>query len=140
MIPDCAVNLEALSDDVRLASRLHNAYLGAWQQSDRAWIIPRDGTRFRPPGGSFVSLLNRRPLAGILAGLLLQRFTDARSLPRAALVEAGWPGERMRPASARNRLNVALSTLRKLGLAVLLDSTPDGHRLDPGAAILIVAP
>jgi hypothetical protein len=53
---------------------------------------------------------------------LLTTLVEARleepgiALPRARLVEAGWPGEQMSTAAARNRINVAITRLRRLGL------------------------
>lgn len=46
-----------------------------------------------------------------------------------ALFRLGWPGERVLTAAARNRLQVALSMLRKAGLGERLVRTGDGYRL-----------
>ena len=48
-----------------------------------------------------------------------------------ALIEAGWPGERMRPDAAGKRLRTAIWTLRKAGLEALLLTRHDGYLLDP---------
>jgi hypothetical protein len=52
---------------------------------------------------------------------------------RATLVAAVWPDEpHLRPESAKNRVNVAISTLRTLGLGPLLRAGPGGgHLLAP---------
>ena len=44
---------------------------------------------------------------------------------------AAWASERIRWDSATNRLYVALSSLRQLGLRDVLQRTGDGWRLDP---------
>jgi tetratricopeptide (TPR) repeat protein len=61
---------------------------------------------------------------------------DAPSLSADALVAAGWPGERLSPESAKNRLHVALAKLRKLGLRDVLLRYVDGYALSPGLVVL----
>jgi len=51
-------------------------------------------------------------------------------------VGAGWPDEeRISLESARNRLKVAVSTLRKSGLEPILQTHAKGYLLDPGIPI-----
>lgn len=52
-----------------------------------------------------------------------------------ALVAAGWPDERILPRAARNRIHVALSRLRRLGLGPWLVHVPDGWMLSPALDI-----
>jgi hypothetical protein len=52
-----------------------------------------------------------------------------------ALLAAGWPGERVVPAAGANRVYVALTTLRKLGLRGLVLSQDDGYLIDPAVPI-----
>ena len=40
-----------------------------------------------------------------------------------------WPGEHVRYSAGTNRVHVALSTLRNLGLRTYLVSGPDGYAL-----------
>jgi len=47
------------------------------------------------------------------------------------LLEKGWPGERVHPEAGADRVYMALSTLRKLGLREVLVSRDDGYLLDP---------
>ena len=58
------------------------------------------------------------------------------SLSAEALVAAGWPGERLSPESAKNRLHVALAKLRKLGLRDVLLRYVDGYALSPGLRVI----
>jgi predicted ATPase len=62
---------------------------------------------------------------------LAAHWLDAAAAPvtAARLIEAAWPGERIQPRAARNRLHVALTTLRKLGLRELLKASGDGYAL-----------
>jgi hypothetical protein len=50
-----------------------------------------------------------------------------------------WPGERMTAEAAANRMKVALSTLRKLGLRSLIQRTDDGYLLDPRSPFVLEA-
>jgi DNA-binding winged helix-turn-helix (wHTH) protein len=54
------------------------------------------------------------------------------------LIAAVWPGEIIAPHAAKNRLHVALSALRKAGLAEIIQRVDGGYRLDPGVPILLV--
>ena len=60
-----------------------------------------------------------------------RRDQPGTCLSAEALVDAVWPDERMAWSSARNRLYVALSHLRKAGLGPVLQSQEGGWRLDP---------
>lgn len=54
------------------------------------------------------------------------------------LLAAGWPGERVLPAAGSTRVRVAISTLRRLGLARVLITRNDGYLLDPQATVSFV--
>jgi hypothetical protein len=56
-------------------------------------------------------------------------------LPLDALKEALWPSESLVPHAVANRLYVAMSTLRALGLADLLQNHGNGWRLDPATPL-----
>lgn len=74
---------------------------------------------FRTADGAHVDLSRRASLAGIVTRL------GAGPATRQELFDAGWPGETLVAKSARNRVYVALSTLRKQGLPV--DRMEDGR-------------
>ncbi|MCA9627343.1 MAG: tetratricopeptide repeat protein [Myxococcales bacterium] len=136
------------SADARLASALAPAREAVLSQSDDARFALRllqlslshDAVIFRGasglldlPGDQQVDLSARQPLRRIVLALIEARFTQPGvSLTQDQLIEAGWPGERMTPFAAQNRLKVALSTLRKLGLRELLLRDEQGYHLDPG--------
>ncbi|MCP4810779.1 MAG: hypothetical protein GY913_11185 [Proteobacteria bacterium] len=75
--------------------------------------------------GVRVDLSRRGPARRILWRLALDGPGDAD-----ALIEAGWPGERIRWQAAKNRLHVTLSLLRKLGLKDVLVCVDGVYRLD----------
>ncbi|MGE0321975.1 MAG: NB-ARC domain-containing protein [Polyangiaceae bacterium] len=109
----------------RCASRRQTQSLRSEPES---WLVARDGSWFRPPGGDQVALGKRKSLGAILAALAEAR-EQSSGCSRAQLIEAGWPGERILEAAATQRLRVALSTLRKLGLEPLIRTLDDGYAL-----------
>ncbi|CAN5882179.1 hypothetical protein BH11MYX2_BH11MYX2_04410 [soil metagenome] len=122
-------------DDPRFAMRVLSRALTGGQASraPTAWKVRSDGSQFRPPGAvEDVDLSKRHPLRRIVAALAHQRVTaPGDTLGFDELLAAGWPDERIAQAAALNRLHVALTTLRKLGLRDLLLSGERGYMFDP---------
>jgi hypothetical protein len=99
--------------------------------------IARDGRWMRREPGPRVDLLRRRVLRDVLVALVEQRLR-APGVPISAdeLIARSWPGQRIRQGSARNRLYVALSSLRALGLRGALERTrAGGYRLSTAVSI-----
>lgn len=104
------------------------------QGADTLWL---SDTGFRPGLHRWVDLSRKPVLRSLLAALApTAALPPGRSLPRQALIEAVWPGQRFVGSTGRNRLNVALSTLRRLGLQDFLVFDGHGHRLREGIQIL----
>ena len=124
---DEARRFAALSDDVRFAARMLVRAIPAAQLE-----VGPEGAWFRVPGRTAVSLSTRATLARVLDALLRARL-ERPGVPVSSeeLVAAGWPGERVLPLAAQNRLRVALSTLRNLGLRGVIVHRDGGHLLDP---------
>jgi MoxR-like ATPase len=101
-------------------------------------VLARSGRWFRI-GDERVGLETRRALPHLLAALIEAREQrPGRALTVDDLVARGWPGERVLGEAGANRVYVALTTLRKLGLRDLLQRTGDGYYLPPGADVTIV--
>ena len=87
-------------------------------------------------GGDTVDLSKRRSLRLILVRLLSQRLSSpGMPLPMEAILDAGWPGERILAEAAANRVYVAMNTLRKLGLRDVLASREGGYLIDEDVVI-----
>jgi tetratricopeptide (TPR) repeat protein len=121
------------SDEVRLSLRLLLAAL-----QGHAWQVAEDGGWFAPPGGERVELGSRKLLRRLLAALVVARQAHPdEPVQVEALLAAGWPGEQMDHRSALNRVQVAMTTLRKLGFAELLAHDGRGYLLDPAVPLLV---
>jgi tetratricopeptide (TPR) repeat protein len=105
-------------------------YLRELDDDVGAWRISADGARVETPDGATLDLSRHQANARILAHLA-QRRAEAPGTPADAkgLAAAGWPGERIVASAASNRVRVALSTLRREGLADLIERVDGGWRL-----------
>ena len=72
--------------------------------------------------------LLRRLLLTLIAARLRG---DGEPVSSEAFIAAGWPGEGILPNAARNRVHVALSRLRRLGVGPWLEYVADGWQLSP---------
>ena len=117
-------NAAARSSEVRRAL--------AFAGTTRALVIEDDGKRVVLPDGATIDLSRRKNVRAILVVLAkARRDHPGRALSPAELLEAGWPGERMRPDAATKRLHTAVWTLRSVGLEPYLLTEGDGYLLDP---------
>lgn len=135
------------SDDVRLLLRILERSLAALgglpearAEGERELLLT-EGARFvRPPGGGWHDLRERHAARRLLHALAeQQRCAPGRGLSLAALKEAGWPGERILPEAAANRIYVAMNQLRKLGMKPWLRRDAEGYSLDPALPVHYVA-
>ncbi len=129
-----ARQLPAQSADLRFCLRLIDRALRS-REAERLRVGP--GARwFEGPGAPRADLAGRDALRRILL-----RLADAHAarpgepLSSADLLSSGWPDERVLARAGANRVRVALSTLRKLGLRSALVSRPDGWMLDPALTV-----
>lgn len=82
----------------------------------------------------------RRTAVRRLLLALSRAHAEAPGVPiaRDELIAAVWAGEKMAPVSAKNRLHVALSQLRKLGMRDHILTEEHGYLLDPSIDLSIV--
>jgi hypothetical protein len=95
---------------------------------DAAWV--------RTPSGDTYDLKGRGALRRLLLRLA-RHWREARGerIDASVLLEAGWPGERPIREAGLNRVYVALSTLRKMGLREVIDRDDRGYRIDPSVRV-----
>jgi predicted ATPase len=108
----------------------------ALDEGGTALLLEPDGSWFRPPGGSWVDRsrhVNQRRLLAHLAGRHGEGPVAAEQIQ-----EALWPGERILPDAAQNRIHKVVSLLRKAGLGPLIQRETDGYRLDPDREVLLL--
>jgi tetratricopeptide (TPR) repeat protein len=123
---------EAASDDQRFASRLLSRAL-----AQEAIVVHPDGSFARISGGALIDLRKRAPLRRLLVTLAdAHQREPGVPVTSDALLESGWPDERMLHDAAQNRLQVALTSLRKVGLRDVLMRDADGYFLDPSRVVL----
>jgi hypothetical protein len=104
-----------------------------------ALVVAEDARAFRTPAARAVTLERRHAVRLILVKLVDHRLkAPGESLASDALLEAGWPGERVLREAGASRVYVALATLRRLGLRCLLTSRDGGYLLDPRVPLLVV--
>lgn len=78
-------------------------------------------------------------LSALLRRLGEERLAaPGRSLSPESLIADMWPGEKIIPKAARNRLHIAVRTLRTMGLGTVLRSNTEGYHFDPTAPFQFV--
>ena len=139
-LPEVQALAEPLISCGFLWGRMGNLLLSVAEEGLQTWVIAADGETVWAPDGAEISL-TRRPTHGrILRALLGAWQADAQPLCSTAdLTAAGWPDEVVLESAAANRVSVALSGLRKAGLAPLIQRQRGGWRLDPDLPIRLLA-
>jgi hypothetical protein len=100
------------------------------------FVLGAGGAWFRPPNAERVDLTKRKQLRRLLGELVRYRRSDPGSpVSTSTLVSVGWPDEKLGHDDATNRLRVALSTLRKLGLGEIVKTRAGGYLLDPSVPL-----
>jgi len=104
-------------------------------------VVASDGSWVRTPAGELAKLGAGRPIARVMHQLALERARHpGKPVPPEALVRAGWPGERVLPAAAKNRLHVTIARLRRVGLEGVLLHDDEGYFLDAKAGARLADP
>lgn len=119
------------SDDSRFALRAALACLARTEPPGEPLIVRAGARALRLPGtAADIDLRRRVPLQRIVLALARKRIeAPGEALALEELLAAGWPGERVGDSAGTNRVHVALSTLRNLGLRAFLVSSRDGYAL-----------
>jgi hypothetical protein len=87
------------------------------------WLVLANGAR--------VDLVRHGPVRRLLDALVTARLErPGEALSAEALIEAGWPGERMRHSAGLLRVYSTVRRLRRIGLGEALVTRDDGYLLD----------
>lgn len=96
-----------------------------------ALVVEETGGWFRLPTGERFTIETRAPLRRVLLRLVQKRVAaPGAPVTLNELLDAGWPGEKPLPQAGANRVYVALSSLRSLGLKAFIRRTGEGWLLD----------
>jgi hypothetical protein len=116
----------------RLASGdLLNSRISRMSLTGSSMVVEASGAWVRVDGET-IDLSKRRALRYLVAGLAERRLAAPGSASTLQdLLAIGWPGEKVLPEAGRNRVFVALTTLRKLGLRDVIVRDDDGYMFDP---------
>lgn len=113
--------------------------LAAAREYPAALRIGAGGCWFSLPAGGRVEI-ERGAWRLVFAELARQRLAaPGEGVTTDELFAAGWPGERAVQHAARNRVWVALSGLRKLGLDALIVRRRGRYLIDPSVAVELAA-
>jgi len=102
-----------------------------------ALIVESDGLWFRPPSGSRVDLSRKRILRPLVRLLAERRISDPGSVVDVdGVFTTVWPGEQIMASARKNRVYVAIATLRKSGLNEMLNTRDGGYLLSPDIPVV----
>lgn len=94
--------------------------------------VGRGAYWFEAPDHARTDLTTRAPLRRLLAYLVDRRLASPGTASTTIeLASHGWPGERIQPEAAGDRVYTAIGTLRRLGLGGVLIRRDGGYALDP---------
>lgn len=95
-------------------------------------VVGREGRSLVLQGGVTHDLSRHGPVRRVLLALALAKLErPGAAMSTLDLVEAGWPGEKMRHEAATLRVYTTVRRLRGLGLSDALLTRDDGYLLDP---------
>jgi hypothetical protein len=97
---------------------------------ETCWVVGPDGARH---------LLGRAQRRIVDALAALHRRSPGAVLTIPELLEIGWPGERPMAEAGANRVYVALTHLRRMGMRGVIERHEGGYRFVPGAVIKLSA-
>lgn len=106
-------------------------------EAPAAWTVGPAARWVRPPGGERMDLARHGSLRRVLDALVTRRLeAPGVAWSPGALIEAGWPDERVRYQSGLQRVYSVIRRLRALGLGGVLITRDDGYLIDPEIAVV----
>lgn len=136
------VTLDALPtdrpDEVLLPARILMRLGSSFEKRQVVRVWPGFG-HFEAQGCAIADIENRTALRSLFEHLVRRRLFDAEVCSREELIDAGWPDEIIDDDAATNRLHVALSALRRMGLKSILETVGSGYRLSSDVVFVFVS-
>lgn len=125
--------------EVRLALQsLQRALAARDSAAPPTLTIVDDASTVHLPSGQCIDLHRYRALRLLVLALAHERLErPGQALGPDALIEHGWPGERVLPTSGRLRVRVGVSKLRQLGLRDFLVSRIDGYLIRADVSVVL---
>lgn len=119
-----------------IEATLIRAFLSAPQLQDHGQMLAvgLNGAWVELPDGRRLTLSSKPSMQRLILALVAAH-PSGDPLSTDELFERAWPGESIRSESARNRVRVTLSRLRKAGFADLLERNGRGVRICPSVRI-----
>ncbi len=132
--------LGCVPDEDAITRRLAELVAPDVSKAELPLTLGPEGAWVGTPSGE-VFALRAGPLRRLALHLArARRATPGLSQGVDALLEAGWPGENPQREAGLNRVYVALSTLRKLGLRDVLERDEQGYRITPSVEVHFETP
>lgn len=99
------------------------------------WLVGPEARWLQPPSGDRVDLARHGSLRRVLDALVSKRIASpGEAMPASSVLEAGWPGEKVRHDSGMLRVYTAVRRLRAMSLGDALLTRDDGYLLSPSVA------
>jgi hypothetical protein len=132
-----ATRVEISTAEIAVAARVLARSLAAPTKALRAaFVVGRESRWIHPPGAERFDLVRYGPIRRLLERLIAARLEEPGvALSADALIDTGWPGERMRHTAGLLRVYSAIRRLRRLGLGPILITRDDGYLIDPHAEV-----
>jgi|GEM_PF-2261721 len=120
------------------ASTLVATLVGEHVRPASSLVVGLEGRSLVLPSGESHDLTRHGPLRRVLWALAVARSDNPGvAMSTLDLVDAGWPGEKMKHEAATLRVYTTVRRLRALGLNEALLTHDDGYLLDPETAIVL---
>ncbi|MGE0786624.1 MAG: AAA family ATPase [Sandaracinaceae bacterium] len=118
-----------------IARRILVARAQALAPPDDVWVLDVDGRRVSR-GDRVIELGGHDAVFRIAVVLARAHASEpGAAVSHGALLEAGWPGERIDARAAKNRLRVAIAFLRRAGIDEI-ETARGGYRMTRGSILL----
>ena len=123
------------------ASKLVSLMLETPGATANAIVVGFEGRSLTVPPGEAQDLSRHGPLRRVLWALAVAKTNQPGvAMSTLDLVDAGWPGEKMKHEAATLRVYTTIRRLRALGLEHALVTRDDGYLLDPDLQTTLVPP